>query len=95
MEELPKTPNQFTSKTIKNSCTRFSCNAFGYFELSTASREVLKKSLLSADTSKPAGIVKVPAKFLKGGAEFLPFTSRNVINLSIRRYFLAEKGRLV
>ena len=39
------------------------------FELSNVSEEVIKKILLSLNTSKAAGLDQIPATFLKDGAE--------------------------
>ena len=43
---------------------------------------VIKKILLSLDTSKAAGMDQILAKFLKDGAEVLDLPLRNIIKLS-------------
>ena len=46
--------------------------------------KLIKKNLLSLDTSKAAGMDQIPVKLLKGDAEILAAPSRNIINLSIK-----------
>ena len=53
-------------------------------EFSNVSEQVIKKSLLSLDTSKAAGMDQIPSKFLRDGAEVLALPLRNIINLLIK-----------
>ena len=53
-ERLPRAPNKFTSQTTKDYYAKTSCNVSNDFEFSNVS-EVIKKTLLSLDTSKAAG----------------------------------------
>ena len=52
--------------------------------MSDISEEVIKKILLSLDTSKAAGMNQISAKFLWDSAEVLALPLRNIINLSIK-----------
>ena len=58
------------------------CNVSNDLKFSNASEEDVNRILLSLDTSKAAGMDKIPAQFLSNVAEALPL--RNVINLSIK-----------
>ena len=58
--------------------------AYPMAEFSNVSEQVIKKSLLSLDTSKAAGMDQIPAKFLRDGAEVLALLLGNIINLSIK-----------
>ena len=68
-EKLPRAPNKFTSQTTKNCYAKTSCNVSNDFKFLNVSQEDVKKILPSLDTSKAAGIDKIPAKFLRDGAE--------------------------
>ena len=46
--------------------------------------KMIKKILLSLDTSKATGMDQIPAKFLRDGAQVLALPLRNIINLSIK-----------
>ena len=48
------------------------------------SEEVIKKILLSLDTSKAVRMGQIPSKFLRDDAEALALPLRNMINLSIK-----------
>ena len=63
-------------------------------ELSNVSEEVIRKILLSLDTSKAAGMDQIPAKFLRDGAEILAFPLRNIINLSIKLSIFPEECKI-
>ena len=52
-------------------------NVSNDFELSNVSEEVVKKVLVSLDTGKAAGIERIPAKFLKEGAEVMALPWRS------------------
>ena len=58
-EKLPKAPNKFTSQTTKNYYAKISCNVSDDLELSNVSEEVIKKILLSFDTSKGVGMDQI------------------------------------
>ena len=81
-KKLPKATNKFTSQTIKNCCTKTSCNVSNDFELSNASEEVIKK------------ILHVPAKVLRDGAEVFALSLRNIINLSIKSSTFPEECKI-
>ena len=69
---------------MKNHYLKISCNLSNDFELSNVSDKVIKKILLSLDTSKAAGMDQTPAKLLRDGAEILALSLRNMIKLSIK-----------
>ena len=54
------------------------------FELSNVFEEVIKKILLSLDTSKAARIEQISAKSRKDSVEVLALPLRNIINLFIK-----------
>ena len=83
-EILPRAPNKFTSQTTKNYHAKTSCSVSNDFEFSNLSEKVIKKILLSLDTSKAAGMDQIPSKVLRDGAEVLVLPLRNIINLSIK-----------
>ena len=76
--------NKFTSQTTKNYYSRTSCNLSNDFEFSNVSEEDVKKTLLSLDASKAAGMDQIPAKFLRDSAEVLALPLGNIINSSIK-----------
>ena len=47
-------------------------------------KRLLKKILISIDTSKAAGMDQIPAKFLRDEAEVLALPLRNIINLLLK-----------
>ena len=57
-------------------------------------KKILKKILLSLDTSKAAGMDQIPAKFLRDGAEVLALPLRNIINLSIKLSTFPEECKI-
>ena len=94
-EKLPKAPNKFTSQTPKNFYSKTACNVSTDFELSNVSEKVIRKILLSLDTSKVVGVDQIPAKFLRDGAEVLAPPSKNIINLSIKLSTFSEECKIV
>ena len=93
-EKLPRAPDKFTSQKAKNYYAKTSCNASNDFEFSNVSKEVIKKILLSLDTSKATGMDQIPSKFLRDGAELLVLPLRNVINLSIKLSTFPEECKI-
>ena len=83
-EKLLKAPNKFTSQTTKNYYANTSCNVSNDFESSNLSEEVIKKILLSLDTSKATQVDQILAKFLRDSAEVLALPLRNIITLSMK-----------
>ena len=82
------------SQTTKNYYSKTSCNVSNDFQLSNVSEEIVKKILLSLDTSKIAGMDQIPAKFLRDGAEVLVLPLRNIINLSIKQSTFPEERKI-
>ena len=64
-ETLPKAPNKFTSQTAKNYYAKTACHVSNDCS-SNVSDEVIKKILLSLDTSKAVGIDQILAKISDG-----------------------------
>ena len=93
-EKLPKAPNKFTSQTTKNYYAKTSCIVSNDFEFSNVSEEDIRKILLSFDTSKAAGMDKIPATFLRDGAEVLAPLMRNIMNLSIKLPTFPEESKI-
>ena len=58
-EKLPKALSKFTSQTNKNYRAKTSCNVSNDFEWPNLSEEVIKKILLSLDTSKVAAMDQI------------------------------------
>ena len=81
---MPRAPNKFTSQTTKNYYAKTSCYLSNDFKFSYVSDEDVKKTLLSLDTSKPAGVDQIPATFVRDGAEVLALPLGNIINLSTK-----------
>ena len=79
-DKLWKLPNKFTSQTTQNNYGKTSCNVSNDFELSSLSKEVIRKNLLSLNTSKAARIDGIPLKFQKDGEKVLAVPLRNIIN---------------
>ena len=63
-------------------------------EFSNVSEEDVKNILLSLDTSKAAGIVQIPAKFPRDGAEVLALPLGNITNLSIQISIFPEECKI-
>ena len=61
--------------------------------MTNVSDEVIKKILLTLDTSKAAGIGQIPAKFLRYGPEVMALPLRNKINFSIKLSTFPEERR--
>ena len=93
-EKLPKAPNKFTSHTTKNYYAKTSYNVFNDFELSNVSEEIIKKTLLSLDTSKAAGMDQISSNFLRDAVEVLAPPLRNIINLSIKLSTFPEECKI-
>ena len=93
-EKLPRAPNKFTSQTTKNCYAKTSCNVSNDFKFLNVSQEDVKKILPSLDTSKAAGIDKIPAKFLRDGAELLALPLGNIMNLSIKFSTFPEECKI-
>ena len=94
-EKLPKAPTKFTSQTTKNYYAKILRNASNNFELLNVSEEVIKKILLSLDTSKVTGMDQIPAKFLRDGAKVLALSFKNIINLSIKLSNFPEECKVL
>ena len=58
------------------------------------SEEVIKKILLSLDSSKAAEMDQIPAKFLRDRAEVLALPLRNIITLSINLSTFPEESKI-
>ena len=58
-EKLPKALSKFTSQRNKNYHAKTSCNVSNDFEWPNLSEEVIKKILLSLDTSKVAAMDQI------------------------------------
>ena len=69
------------AKQLKTTTPRLHANVSNDFELSNVSEEVIKKILLSFNTSKDPEMEKIPAKFLRDCAEVLTLPLRNTIDL--------------
>ena len=93
-EKLPRALNKFTSLTTKNYYAKTSCNVSNDFEFWIVS-EVVKKILLSLDTSKAAGMDQIPTNFLRDGAEVLALPLGNMINLSLKLSAFPEECKIV
>ena len=94
-KNLPKAANKCTSQTTKNCFVKTWCNASNDFEMSSISKQVIKKFLLNITASKDAGIDHIPAKFLKDGAEVLALPLRYIINWSIKLSNFPEECKVV
>ena len=93
-EKLLRAPNKFTSQTTKNYYAKTSCNVSNDFESSNLSEEVIKKILLSLDTSKATRVDQILAKFLRDGAEVLALPLRNIITLSMKLSTFPEEFKI-
>ena len=93
-EKLLRAPNKFTSQTTKNYYAKTSCNVSSDFESSNLSEEVIKKILLSLDTSKATRVDQILAKFLRDGAEVLALPLRNIITLSMKLSTFPEEFKI-
>ena len=93
-EKLLRAPNKFTSQTTKNCYAKTSCNVSNDFESSNLSEEVIKKILLSLDTSKATRVDQILAKFLRDGAEVLALPLRNIITLSMKLSTFPEEFKI-
>ena len=93
-KKLSRTPNKITSQIKKNYYTKTSWNISNNFEFSNVSEEVIKKILLSLDTSKAAGMDQIPSKFLSDSAEMLALPLRNIINLSKKLSTFQEECKI-
>ena len=58
------------SQQTKNYYAKASCYLSNDYELTNISEEVIKKILLSLNTSNVAGIDQIPAKFRKESVEY-------------------------
>ena len=70
------------------------CNISNDFEFSNLSEEVIKKILLSIDTSKAADMDQIPAKFLRDVAKVLALPLRNIIDISIKLSTFPEESKI-
>ena len=83
-----------TTKTKTPNYSKTLCNVSNDFEFLNISEEVIKKILLSLDTSKAADMDEILAKFLRVGSEVLALPLRNIINLSIKLSTFPEECKI-
>ena len=90
-EKLPRAPNKFTSHTAKN---YYAMQHIQWLWIFKRTEEVIKKILLSIDTSKAAEMDQIPAKFLRDVAEVLALPLRNIINISMKLSTFPEECKI-
>ena len=83
-----------TTKTTTPNYAKTLCNVSNDFEFLNVSEEVIKKILLSLDTSKAAEMDEILARFLRVDPEVLALPLRNIINLSIKLSTFPEECKI-